>query len=138
MRPITEDALRRRALGLGARATVGSQVVNAARTKVALARPAPAAPATVERDMPVAPPVTPQEKTPALDLTPLATAVERIAQGSEAAVRDSAAVMAGVRDALREVASANSQARPTRWVFNIQRDARTGLLERVVATAQFS
>lgn len=135
MKPISIEALRRKALARGGKLEIDGQVTNASRSRMQLPQMAKThAPV----DIPKLPAPPPAERIAEPDPVVRET-VEAIGQYAAAGFlihESNAKVLNEVKKTLQAVAEKEPEKRPVRWTFKVKRDAYH-LIDTIEATAQF-
>lgn len=134
MKPMTADQVKRLALAHGGKAEIDGKAINAARLQVATRSPAPAEKAAYMPPEPKAPAVQTIEAKPDPAVREAVQSIDQYAASQFLLNESNIQLMQTVKEMLQQVTAAKPDARPTKWVFRVKRDAQ-GLMETITATA---
>ena len=136
MKPMTADQVKRLALAHGGKAEIDGKAINAARLQIGLvpqAKP-PADPVAYMRKETPAPATQTIESKPDPAVREAVQSIDQYAASQFLLNESNIQLMQTVKEMLQQVTAAKPDARPTKWVFRVKRDAQ-GLMETITATA---
>lgn len=137
MKPMSSEAIKRFALSRGGKLEIDGKAVNSARLQVVTAKPADKPEPAYMPDKPAkAIPETISAPAPDPAVKEAVLAIDRYASSNFLFNEANVQLMNGIKDVLQKVSTQEPEKRPTKWVFNVKRNAQ-GLMETITATAQF-
>ncbi|OXE35708.1 MAG: hypothetical protein CGW95_12200 [Phenylobacterium zucineum] len=132
MKAMTAEQVKRMALAHGGKLELDGKAVNAARLQVAT-KPAPEKAAYMPPEPKPAPLPTIESK-PDPAVREAVQSIDQYAASQFLLNESNIQLMQTVKEMLHQVSAAKPDARPTKWVFRVKRDAQ-GLMETITATA---
>jgi len=134
MKLMTADQVKRMALAHGGKAEIDGKAINAARLQVATKAPQPQAKPAYMPPEPKPVPVQTIESKPDPAVREAVQSIDQYAASQFLLNESNIQLMQTVKEMLSQVSAAKPDARPTKWVFRVKRDAQ-GLMETITATA---